>query len=167
MQYFYTIQDLYIKFTNQNQRAVMSKVSDILQRKSNKVIAVSPNTCVIDALKIMNEKNIGSILVMEDETYLGIMTERDYARKVILKGKHSTETSVSEIMSTDLPHVNPRDTMEHCMKLMADSNVRYLPVFENGVLKGIISILDVIQATVDVQKATISNLQDFISSNYG
>ena len=104
---------------------------------------------------------------MEDETYLGIMTERDYARKVILKGKHSTETSVSEIMSTDLPHVNPRDSMEHCMQLMADSNVRYLPVFDNGMLKGIISILDVIQATVDVQKATISNLQDFISSNYG
>lgn len=145
----------------------MSNVADILYRKTNKVISVLPNTCVIDALKIMNEKNIGSILVMEDDTYLGIMTERDYARKVILKGKHSTETSVSEIMSTDLPRVNPSDSTEHCMKLMADGNVRYLPVFENGVLKGIISILDVIKATVDVQKETISSLQDFISSNYG
>ncbi len=145
----------------------MGKVTDILKKKTNKIISVSPDTHVLDALKIMSEKNIGSILVMEDDTYLGIMTERDYARKVILKDKHSDEITVGEIMSTDLPRVNPRDTIEHCMKVMADSNVRYLPVFDNGVLTGIVSIIDVIQATVEVQKETIDSLQNFISSNYG
>ena len=145
----------------------MGKVTDILKKKTNKIISVSPDTHVLDALKIMSEKNIGSILVMEDDTYLGIMTERDYARKLILKDKHSDEITVGEIMSTDLPRVNPRDTTEHCMKVMADSNVRYLPVFDNGVLTGIVSIIDVIQATVEVQKETIDSLQNFISSNYG
>jgi CBS domain-containing protein len=145
----------------------MGKVTDILKKKTNKIVSVSPDTHVLDALKIMSEKNIGSILVMEDDTYLGIMTERDYARKVILKDKHSDEITVGEIMSTDLPRVNPRDTIEHCMKVMADSNVRYLPVFDNGVLTGIVSIIDVIQATVEVQKETIDSLQNFISSNYG
>ena len=145
----------------------MSKVSDILQIKSNKVISVTPDTSVLDALKIMAQKNVGSILVMDGDTYLGIMTERDYARKVILKDKSSVETAVSEIMSTDLPRIEPNASVEYCMKLMADGNVRYLPVFENGMLVGIISILDVIKATVDAQKATINNLQDFISSNYG
>lgn len=144
----------------------MGKVSDVLKKKTNKIISVSPNTSVLEALHIMSDKNIGSILVMEDGGYLGIMTERDYARKVILKDKHSNEITVGEIMSTDLPRVSPRDTIEHCMKLMADSNVRYLPVFENGVLAGIVSIIDVIHATVEVQKETINNLQDFISSNY-
>lgn len=144
----------------------MGKVSDVLKKKANKIISVSPNTSVLEALHIMSDKNIGSILVMEDGGYLGIMTERDYARKVILKDKHSNEITVGEIMSTDLPRVSPRDTIEHCMKLMADSNVRYLPVFENGVLAGIVSIIDVIHATVEVQKETINNLQDFISSNY-
>lgn len=145
----------------------MGKVTDVLKKKTNKIISVSPSTSVLDALKIMSEKNIGSILVMEGDTYLGIMTERDYARKVILKDKHSSEISVGEIMTTDLPRVSPRDTIEHCMKLMADGNVRYLPVFENGVLTGIVSIIDVIQATVEVQKETINSLQNFISSNYG
>lgn len=145
----------------------MGKVSNILQTKTNKVISVSPDTSVLDALKIMAQKNIGSILVMEGDNYLGIMTERDYARKVILREKSSVATLVSEIMTTDLPRVEPNNSIDYCMKLMADGNVRYLPVFEKGALVGIISILDVIKATVDTQKATINSLQDFISSNYG
>jgi CBS domain-containing protein len=144
----------------------MGKVIDILKKKSNQVISVSPNTSVLDALKIMAEKNIGSILVMQGATYLGLFTERDYARKVILKDKHSTDSVVGDIMTTDLPRVNPRDKVEHCMSLMADSNVRYLPVFDNGVLIGLVSIIDVIQEMVRSQRDTISHLQDFISSNY-
>ena len=144
----------------------MGKVIDILKKKANQVISVPPDTTVLDALKIMAEKNIGSLLVMQGPTYLGLMTERDYARKVILMNKHSPDVLVSDIMTTDLPRVNPRDKVEHCMTLMADSNVRYLPVFDNGVLIGLISIIDVIQETVRVQRDTINHLQDFISSNY-
>ena len=145
----------------------MGNVADILKRKSNQVISVEPNASVLDALKIMADKNIGSIMVMQGGTYLGLMTERDYARKIILLDKNSEETKVSAIMTTDLPRVNPRDTVEHCMKLMADNNVRYLPVFESGVLVGLVSIIDVIQGMVKVQRETINDLQDFISSNYG
>jgi CBS domain-containing protein len=144
----------------------MSSVSKILAKKHKGIIGVPASTPVLDAIKMMANKNIGSILVMDGETYLGIMTERDYARKVILNNRHSYDTTVGEIMSTDLPRVNPNDTVEHCMKLMADGNVRYLPVFENATLVGIVSILDVIQETVALQKATIGELQNFISSNF-
>ena len=145
----------------------MSNVTSILSRKSNGIISVEPSTSVFDALEIMSNRNIGSLIVMNNGIFLGLMTERDYARKVILKDKHSDETTVGDIMPTDLPRVNPRDTVEHCMKLMADGNVRYLPVFENGSIVGIVSVIDVIQETVKAQKETISNLQEFISSNYG
>lgn len=144
----------------------MKTVATILDKKKHSFIAVPPTACVLDAIKIMAEKNVGSVLVMDGDIYLGIMTERDYARKVILKEKHSSETPVNEIMSTDIPHVKPQDSIAYCMKLMADSNVRYLPVFENGMLLDIISILDVIQETVDEQKETIGELQSFIYTNY-
>jgi CBS domain-containing protein len=145
----------------------MSSVANILQKKHGSIISVEPSTSVLDAIHIMADKNIGSVIVATNGTYLGIVTERDYARKVILLDKHSSETMVTEIMSTDLPRVSPRDTHETCMKLMVERNVRYLPVFENGTLVGIVSILDVIGETVDRQKETIGSLQDFISSNFG
>jgi CBS domain-containing protein len=145
----------------------MSSVANILQKKHGSIISVEPTATVLEAIHIMADKNIGSVIVATQGTYLGIVTERDYTRKVILQNKHSDDTVVTEIMSTDLPRVSPRDTHETCMKLMVKSNVRYLPVFENGTLVGIVSILDVIQATVDNQKETIGSLQDFISSNFG
>ena len=144
----------------------MSNVATILKSKNYGIISVSASTAVIDALKIMADNNIGSILVMEDGAYLGLFTERDYARKVILKDKSSTETTVGDIMSTNLPRVSPRDSVEQCMKLISEHHVRYLPVFDNGKLVGIVSILDLIQETVKLQKETINNLQDFISSNF-
>jgi CBS domain-containing protein len=144
----------------------MSSVANILSRKTANIISVTPNTSVFDALQIMAQKNIGSVIVMSEGIYLGLLTERDYARKIILQDKHSNETPVSEIMSTDLPRISPRDSHESCMKLMAEKNVRYLPVFEQGQLVGIISLIDVIQATVEKQKETIGSLQDFISSNF-
>ena len=144
----------------------MKTVATILDKKKHSFISVPPTACVLDAIKIMAEKNVGSVLVMDGDTYLGIMTERDYARKVILKEKHSSETPVNEIMSTDIPHAKPHDSIAHCMKLMAESNVRYLPIFENGKLLDIISILDVIQETVHEQKETIGELQSFIYTNY-
>ncbi|MBL7814615.1 MAG: CBS domain-containing protein [Saprospiraceae bacterium] len=144
----------------------MSSVGTILQKKPRGVISVTPSTSVLDALQIMASKNIGSVVVMEDSAYLGILTERDYARKVILQHKSSSETTAGEIMSTNLPRVNPSDSHESCMSLMVEHNVRYLPVFDDGVLVGIISLIDVIQATVEKQKVTIGELQNFISSNF-
>lgn len=142
----------------------MSKVSSVLARKGNTAISISPDATVLDALKIMEEKNIGSVVVMDGATYLGIVTERDYSRKVILKGKHSADTQVSGIMSTDLPAVKPEDSIEHCMELMTTRNIRYMPVFENDVLSGIISMSDVVKETILAQKETIHHLQNYIHS---
>jgi len=100
--------------------------------------------------------------VKEAEKFLGIMTERDYSRKVILKGKHSNDTTVGEIMSTDMPSVSPNDPIERCMALMSDKNIRYLPVFEGDNLAGIISISDVVTETIMQQRETINQLQSYI-----
>jgi CBS domain-containing protein len=144
---------------------VMNTVSSMLARKKLDVVTVKPGTTVLDALQIMSDKNIGSVVVMEGETYLGMMTERDYSRKVILKEKDSTSTLVSEIMSTDFPTVRMDDTVEHCMQLMSDKNIRYMPVFENEKLAGIISMSDVVKETILAQKETISQLHNYIHSN--
>lgn len=142
----------------------MNQVTDILSRKGSNAISVLPQTTVLEALKVMAENNIGSVLVMEDEKYLGLVTERDYSRKVILKGKNSTDTKVSEIMSPDLPHIKPDDTIEHCMELMTGGNIRYLPVFKNDHLEGIISITDVVKETILKQQQTIRYLDNYINS---
>lgn len=142
----------------------MNQVTDILSRKGSNAISVLPDTTVLVALKVMAENNIGSVLVMKDEEYLGLVTERDYSRKVILNGKNSTDTRVSEIMSSDLPHIKPDDTIEHCMELMTGSNIRYLPVFKNDHLEGIISITDVVKETILKQQQTIRHLDNYINS---
>ncbi len=142
----------------------MNYVSDILSRKGSNAISVTPETPVIDALKVMADNNIGSVLVMENNKYMGIITERDYSRKVILKGKNSTNTKVGEIMTSDLPHIKPDDTVEHCMELMTDSKIRYLPVFVKDELKGIISITDVVKETILKQQQTIRHLDNYINS---
>jgi CBS domain-containing protein len=142
----------------------MKKVTDILNRKGASAVAVTPDTKVIDALRIMDEKNIGSVLVMDGGEYLGIITERDYSRKVILKGKSSTDTKVIEIMSADLPAVALTDTVDHCMQLMSNKNIRYLPVFENNRLAGIVSMSDVVKETILAQQETISHLESYIHS---
>jgi CBS domain-containing protein len=143
----------------------MKKVSDIFFHKGRKITAVSPNTTVLEALKIMADQNIGSIMIMEGTRYLGIMTERDYSRKVILKGKSSTDTKVTEIMSEDLPNVSPDDTVEYCMQLMSERNIRYLPVFENNALVGIVSINDLVRETILTQQETISQLKDYLHAS--
>ena len=104
-------------------------------------------------------------MVMENGKYMGIMTELDYSRKVILKGKSSTHTEVSEIMSDDLPRVTPNDSIDYCMKLMSDKNIRYLPVFENDMIIGIISINDVVKETILSQQETITQLKDYLHSS--
>ena len=142
----------------------MNKVFTVLNRKGDTVISVAPDATVFEALKIMAEKNIGSVVVMKDGNYQGILTERDYSRKVILKGKNSTDTQVLEIMSTDLPSVKPDDSIEHCMELMTNNAIRYMPVFDDGKLSGIISMSDVVKETIVSQKETISHLESYINS---
>jgi len=142
----------------------MKKVADILARKHRDLISVAPSHTVLDALKIMSDNNIGSILVLENDEYKGLMTERDYARKVILKGKSSTDTIVEEIMSTDLPQISPDSSIDECMQLMSVNNIRYLPVFQGQQLMGIISVNDVIKAVIASQAETISHLQSYIHS---
>ncbi|MGN7785110.1 CBS domain-containing protein [Niabella sp. 22666] len=140
----------------------MGKVSTILARKGNNAVSVQKDTKVYEALKIMSDKNIGSLVVLDAGKYAGIFTERDYSRKVILEGRHSDEVTVGEIMSTDLPTIKPDDTVELCMQLMSNKNIRYLPVFDGDQLSGIISISDVVTETILQQKETISQLQNYI-----
>ena len=140
----------------------MRTVAQILARKGMVVIKVTPNTSVIDALQLMAEKNIGSVVVVESNTFLGIMTERDYSRKIVLKGKSSEKTTVADIMTSDFPSVTLQDKIDHCMKLLSTHNLRYLPVMENEELIGVISISDVVTETILDQNETISHLQNYI-----
>jgi CBS domain-containing protein len=142
----------------------MKSVSAVLRRKGATIESVSPSASVVEALKIMAERNIGSVVVMENDRYLGILTERDYSRKVFLKGKSSADTTVAEIMSDDLPSVKPSDTIDYCMELMTNQNIRYMPVFDNNRLIGIISMSDVVKETILTQKETIDHLQSYIQS---
>ncbi len=142
----------------------MKNVAHILDRKGRNIISVSPSVHVIEALKIMADKNIGSVAVIEEGKYCGLMTERDYARKIILKGKTSAETNVGDIMSADLPKISPEDSIERCMLLMTEANIRYLPVFQNNELYGIISINDVVKETILDQQKTIEQLHNYIQS---
>ena len=140
----------------------MKKVIDILAKKGSNVISVSPEAKIISALQIMQEKNIGSVVVIQEGKYMGILTERDYARKVILLDKNSSETSVAEIMTTDLPLIDRTTSLESCMVIMSEKNIRYLPVVEEGELMGIISINDLIRSTIKKHLETIEHLKNYI-----
>ena len=141
----------------------MKSVKHILARKGSAVIAVPANTTVLNVLKLMAEKNIGSVVVTDNGQYIGLVTERDYARKIILMGKHSDETTAGDIISTNLPHVTPKSSVESCMIIMSENNIRYLPVFDDAdSLCGIISINDVVYETIHSQQETIEQLHSYI-----
>lgn len=142
----------------------MRKVSDILARKGNIVTTVPSSMPVIEALKIMADQNIGSVVIVENNVFLGIMTERDYSRKVILMKRSSTDTTVGEIMTKGFPEIKGSDTVDTCMRLMSEHTIRYLPVVENKKLCGIISMNDVVKETIITQQETISALKDYIQS---
>lgn len=141
----------------------MSKVSNILARKGTTIISVSPDSTVYQALKVMNERNIGSVVVLDNGNYVGILTERDYARKVIMLGRNSSETHVRDIMTTDLPPISRNNTVEECMELMSARNIRYLPVIEDSNLLGLLSIMDLVTETITIQKETIDHLKNYIA----
>ena len=140
----------------------MKLVSDIFKRKGSLNISVSSDTNIFQALKIMSDHNIGSVIIMDSNAYLGLFTERDYARKVILHGKNSSDLTVIEIMSGYLPRIELSTTLEQCMEIMTSHNIRYLSVFEADQYIGVISIIDVVKETISQQQDTIENLQNYI-----
>ena len=141
----------------------MKTVKDILKDPGRKIWSVSPKTTAYEALEVMAEKDIGALLVFENEYLVGIFTERDYARKVILKGKASKDTPVSELMTRQVFYVDPGNTLNECMALMTSKHIRHLPVFDNNRITGIITMRDVVKEIVSEQEITIKTLEDFMS----
>lgn len=139
------------------------KVADILQKKGSQVFSVTRNTTVLEAIKTLSEKNIGALPVIEDGRLLGIFSERDYARKIILKGKASADTLVSEIMTEKPFTVEPSQTLDDCMALMSDKHIRHLPVVQGEAVIGMISVSDVVTAIIQAQRETIDHLKNYIS----
>ena len=142
---------------------VTRTVRMLLDKKGSEVFTVSPETPVFDALKLMAEKGIGAVLVVEEDGHVaGIMSERDYARKIVLKGKTAVDTPVSEIMTRQVICVEPNQPIQECMALMVGKHIRHLPVLEGRQLAGIISIGDVVAATISDQESLISQLESYI-----
>lgn len=141
----------------------MGKVRNILETKENNIFSVEPQDTVYYALEQMCEKNVGALLVLDKDHFAGLFTERDYARKVILKGKASKETLVREIMTENVMTVTPDTGIDECMKIMTSSNIRHLPVLENGELKGLVSMGDLVRFIINEQKFIIENLEHFIT----
>lgn len=144
----------------------MITVKQILEEKGHQVWTVSPESTVYEALKIMAEKEVGALIVLDKAQVVGVISERDYARKVVLKGKSSLETPVKEIMSTQVYFVNPEATAEECMALMTEKRIRHLPVIQEKKLVGVISIGDVVKSVITSQKITIEHLQNYIMGKY-
>jgi CBS domain-containing protein len=141
----------------------MRLVSQILQSKGHDVWFVGPQTTVFDAVKLMSEKGVGALLVMENNKMVGIITERDYARKVILAGKSSRQTPVKDVMTKRVLWVAPERTVEECMALMTDKRVRHLPVVDNTQVVGMVSIGDLVKAIIAEQQIIIDQLQNYIT----
>ncbi|TCC88352.1 CBS domain-containing protein [Pedobacter hiemivivus] len=142
----------------------MKTVKQLLNTKSVQIFSITEQSSVLDALKVMMEKNISSLLVMDEGSLKGIFTERDYARKIILHGKSSAETSVQEVMTANPITVSTSDTIEFCMGIMTDKHIRHLPVMENDQLHGMVSIGDLVKFIIEDQKQTISQLESYITS---
>jgi CBS domain-containing protein len=145
---------------------VSGTIDAILGQKGGEIFSVSPNATVYEAIDLMASRNIGALLVVEDGALLGMMSERDYTRKVMLRGKRSRETQVREIMSSDLTVVTPREPVENCLRMMTEKRIRHLPVVEGETLRGIISIGDLVKWVIASQSATIAHLESYISGGY-
>jgi CBS domain-containing protein len=141
-------------------------IGEILSRKGSNVWSVRPDDTVFEAIQMMADKNVGALLVMSGGKLLGLVSERDYTRKVALKGRSSKETAVQEIISSPVITATPEDTVEECMRLMTHHRVRHLPVLEGEQVVGIVSIGDLVNWTISVQTVAINQLESYISGNY-
>jgi CBS domain-containing protein len=142
----------------------MKTVRDLLKAKGRDIWSVTPETTVYDTLRLMADKNIGAVLVLDGGQPVGIFTERDYARQVILKGKASRDTPVHEVMTTRVVFVRPEQNIEECMALMTDKRCRHLPVLDEGRLAGVLSIGDVVKAVISEKQFIIEQLENYISA---
>jgi len=145
---------------------VSGHIGAILGQKTGEIFSVSPDATVYEAIEMLDQKNVGALLVMEGKKLVGMVSERDYTRKVVLRGKRSRETKVSEIMSTDLKLVSPQEGVETCMRLMTDKRIRHLPVMDGDKVVGIISIGDLVKWIIATQSAAIAHLESYISGGY-
>jgi CBS domain-containing protein len=140
----------------------MKTVKNILRVKGSKVYSISPDATVYEALNRMADKNVGAMLVFEGNNLVGMISERDYSRKTVLKGRLSKETAVRDIMTTELVTVHPDDDIEACMELFTDKRVRHLPVIEKGKVVGIVSIGDIVKSIIDYKDFIIEELENYI-----
>lgn len=141
----------------------MSNVATIFARKGGfNHLTIDPESTVLEALQMMANHNVGSIVVHDSDRYYGIFTERNYSRNVILKNRHSSDTQVKEVMTVNLPQLKMLDSLEHCMQMMSDYNMQYLPVIDDGKMIGVISIKDLIREQVHQQKELVNHLQNYI-----
>jgi CBS domain-containing protein len=144
----------------------MYTVRHLLQEKGNRVWTISPQATVYEALQLMAEHNLGALVVTQAGEMVGIFSERDYARKVVLQGRASKTALICELMTTDVLYVGPDDTMENCMALMTTHRTRHLPVLENGKLTGLVSIGDVVKAVISAHEFTIRELERYIHGGH-
>jgi CBS domain-containing protein len=140
----------------------MTVLGQLLDRKGRRIFAVEPGASVIDAIRRMADNHVGALLVMQGNKLVGIVSERDYARKVILHGKSSATTPVRDIMTADVVTVTPADTVDHAMRLMTDRRIRHLPVMQGDEVVGVLSIGDLVRSVIDAQRTTIEALQSYI-----
>ncbi|GAB3061813.1 CBS domain-containing protein [Stenotrophomonas tumulicola] len=140
----------------------MTTVRQLLDGKSPEVHAVAPDAAVVDAIRLMAEKGIGAVLVMDGPRLAGILSERDYARKIVLRDRSSRDTPVADIMTAQLVTVGPGAQVEHCLQLVTDHRIRHLPVVEGSAVVGVISIGDLVKAVIDAQQQELEHLQQYI-----
>ncbi len=142
----------------------MRQVRHLLESKNPDVVSIAPDAPVIEALRLMADAGVGAVLVMDGKKLVGILSERDYARKVVLLGRTSSDTPVSEIMSHQVVCARPADSVDQCMQVMTDKRIRHLPILEHKEVVGIVSIGDLVKAVIDAQQAELKHLQDYIAS---
>jgi CBS domain-containing protein len=145
---------------------IAGSVGSILAHKGSAVWSTAPNSMVFDAIQLMADKNVGALPVVDNGQLVGMISERDYTRKVILKGKSSKDTPVREIMTQEVVTVNVADTVSECMRVMTDRRIRHLPVMEGKKMIGIVSITDLVRKIISAQTATIDNLERYITGDY-
>ena len=145
---------------------LLDTVRLVLKLKGQNVWLISPEACVYDAIEIMADKSVGALLVISEGKLVGVVSERDYARKVILQGKSSKQTKVKEIMTSPAIFVIPEQTVEDCMRIMTEKHIRPLPVVEDGNILGVVSIGDLVKWMISAQQQTISHLHNYITSKY-
>jgi CBS domain-containing protein len=141
---------------------VSGTIDAILGQKGSEIFSVTPDATVYEAIELMDKKNVGALVVVENDQLLGMISERDYTRKVMLRGKRSRETKVSEIMSSQLTVTHPHEPVEKCLRLMTEKRIRHLPVVDGETLRGVISIGDLVKWVISAQNATITHLENYI-----